>query len=225
MIACGTCGFAGRSRQSVRSHRGRNGHPNPRPICPRCQMRLRHRTSVGHLNGYCQPCDRSKMWEWAQTPIGKQTFRRFRQSERGREYFRQYNQRFRQSEQGRAGERKAAHKRRDDLRGLVQVWQDPWEKVCGRCECPIDPNERHPGNGRHNPLAESVGHEPPRSYAVANGITEVLLRPEHWRCNAWEATTPDHLRPAPPDALHVGHGCARDATARQRKGGMKNRAA
>lgn len=54
---------------------------------------------------------------------------------------------------------------------------------CGVCGEQIDPNERHQPGGLQNPLAVTVGHEPPLSRAQAGDV--IYERPEHWRCN-WE---------------------------------------
>lgn len=99
------------------------------------------------------------------------------------------------------------HAQRSLRVGVFESYVDPWPTGCGRCGCPIDPRY---GSGSRHPLAESIGHEPPISWAVQNGIDVVTVRPEHWVCNSWEPLAPDHLRDPIPARLHVGHGCALD---------------
>lgn len=64
---------------------------------------------------------------------------------------------------------------------------------CGVCGERIDPNEKHPSTGHHNPEARTVGHEPPLSRAA--GAPVVYERPEHWRCNIekWDRTDDELL--------------------------------
>lgn len=182
---CGMCGYRG-DLQGIAVHKARTHHWQ-NPTCTRCRKRLRIVRASGHRDTYCFECDQEVRQAWRDRHPG-------------------YDHEYAVSLRG----KQSQYRYRHDLRGLTQVWQDPWGTTCGRCGCTIDPNEHH-GTHKHNPLAESVGHEPPISYAIANGINKVLVRPEHWRCNfRWGRTMPDHERPAPPDALHIGHGCAID---------------
>lgn len=73
---------------------------------------------------------------------------------------------------------------------------DPWPTDCGLCGRPIDPSEVHgPGRGRHNPLAETLGHEPPIGWLAANPSYNgpLVIRPEHWSCNSAKRDKPDWM--------------------------------
>lgn len=61
-------------------------------------------------------------------------------------------------------------------------------EVCGVCGDPLNLEARHP-----DPLATSVGHEPPLAVAQREGWTVVAERPEHLRCNLRKGDRPDYL--------------------------------
>jgi hypothetical protein len=57
---------------------------------------------------------------------------------------------------------------------------------CGVCLGPLIEERRHP-----DPLATSVGHEPPLVIAKRDGWLVVVERPEHLRCNLQKGDRPD----------------------------------
>ena len=69
---------------------------------------------------------------------------------------------------------------------------DPWPSECQHCGEPIDHGRKH-GHFRHDPLAESLGHEPPLAWAARHPeyTGPYVLRPEHWACNAHKRARPD----------------------------------
>jgi hypothetical protein len=114
----------------------------------------------------------------------------------------------------------------------------PWPETCGICGCPtreewVNPKVRKSDErpcgcqrrryshtmGSHrrarrvgyadlrdHPLAMTRGHEPPVS-RYTEGVVGVV-RPEHWRCNAWKGSRLDSELPPLPLELHAGHyGC------------------
>lgn len=62
---------------------------------------------------------------------------------------------------------------------------------CGICLRPLEPDRSHP-----DPLATTIGHEPPLAVAAREGWTVAVERPEHLGCNLWKGARPDAELPA-----------------------------
>lgn len=75
------------------------------------------------------------------------------------------------------------------------VWlsMDPWPTDCQVCYQPIDPGLRHGPGGQRDPMAGVYGHEPPIAWMLRHPDYDglLVLRPEHWLCNAKKHARPD----------------------------------
>jgi hypothetical protein len=94
----------------------------------------------------------------------------------------------------------AGRRRRESRAGLPPYPRmNPWPSDCQCCHKPIDPTRKH---GRlfkgesPDPLAETVGHEPPLSWLRSHLDWDgsLILRPEHWACNMAKNRRPDWER-------------------------------
>jgi len=112
---------------------------------------------------------------------------------------------FHQLEANRESKRRTGYRadKASQLRRREAPWTwlpvSPWPSVCGVCGLPIDPSLTHGREaygGRKHPQGETIGHEPPIAWMAAHPEYDgpLLLRPEHWACNAAKGDRPDWER-------------------------------
>jgi hypothetical protein len=68
----------------------------------------------------------------------------------------------------------------------------PWPTDCQVCGLSLNPDRKH-SQFRQDPLASSLGHEPPLAWVRKHPeyVGPLVLRPEHWGCNLRKKARPD----------------------------------